>query len=64
MKIDNSVVSTPTISSTPRSKTKLSSTNARRKSVLPLDSKVYQEIANYARSSSPRPSDDEDEMKE
>jgi serine/threonine-protein phosphatase 2A regulatory subunit B' len=33
--------------------------NTRRKSVLPVDTNVYQELLNYSRSSSPRPSDEE-----
>ena len=48
----------------PSSSSSKSIVNTRRKSILPVDTNVYLELAHYSRSSSPSPEEDDKEMKE
>lgn len=52
-----------TTTTTAQSKTS-SIVNARRKSILPIDTNVYQELVNYSRSSSPSPENESESEKE
>lgn len=62
---DDSFVKNPTttIPTTTSNQTK-SSKGTRRKSILPVDRNVYQELVDYSRSSSPRPESSEDDNME
>jgi serine/threonine-protein phosphatase 2A regulatory subunit B' len=72
---DNPIITTTTTTNTTNATTKITSATStlpqvsikkgtRRKSILPVDKNVYQELVDYSRSSSPRPDSSEDDNME